>query len=176
MAEGAQGRKDLEKIRPPLFVVGLRERGPSSTPSDERGSIHGAVRTPKGVCVRMSKNLREQFQPMNRGQPANARQHVFKLKGFGEKAVCACVDARLSHFRVSVRTHDQNLRVREVTFDVLNQPQTHGGRVFLGRHLQVQYRNIGLVKGRPPDRGLHIVGGHHVVLITQRPIELLCDL
>jgi len=67
MAEGAQGRKDVEKIRPPLFVVGLRERGPSSTPSDKEGFHPRCLRTPKGVCVRMSKNLREQFQPMNRG-------------------------------------------------------------------------------------------------------------
>ena len=58
MAEGAQGRKDLEKIRPPLFVVGLRERGPSSTPSDERGSIHGAVRTPKGVRPDVKESAR----------------------------------------------------------------------------------------------------------------------
>ena len=106
MAEGAQGRKDVEKIRPPLFVLGNVSGGHRAHRQMKRGSIHGAVRTPKGVCVRMSKNLREQFQPMNWGQPANAREHVFKLKGFGEKAVCACVGARLPHIGVSVRAHD----------------------------------------------------------------------
>ena len=109
MAEGAQGRKDVEKFGPRFSLLGYVSGGHRAHRQITRGVIRGALRTPKGVCVRMSKNLREQFQPMNRGQPANARQHIFKLKGFGEKAVCACVDARLSHFRVSVRTHDQNL-------------------------------------------------------------------
>ena len=106
MAEGAQGRKEVEKIRPPLFVLGNVSGGHRAHRSMKRGFHLRCLRTPKGVCVRMSKNLREQFQSMNRGQPANARQHVFKLKGFGEKAVCACVDARLPHIGVSVRAHD----------------------------------------------------------------------
>ena len=67
MAEGAQGRKEVEKIRPPLFVLGNVSGGHRAHRQMKRGSIHGAVRTPKGVCVRMSKNLREQFQSMNWG-------------------------------------------------------------------------------------------------------------
>src|ERR1051325_2694285 len=168
--------KRREKIRPPPCVLGNVGGGHRAHRPMKRVSSTVFGRTPKGVCVRMSKNLREQFQPMNGGKAANAREHVFQLKGFGEEAICAGVETRLAHLRVSVRTHNQNSRARQVAFDVFNETQTHGGRVFFGRHLQVQYRDIRLVKGRPPNSGLHIVRGHHVVLITQRPVELLCDL
>ena len=74
----------------PRVRVGKRQRGPSSTPSDEEGFIYGACTDAKGsVRPDLSKNVREQFQPVNRGQPANARQHVFDLKGLGEKPICA---------------------------------------------------------------------------------------
>ncbi len=63
-----------------------------------------------------------------------------------------------------------------MTLDVFQQPQTTGGRIFFGRHLQVQYTNIRLVKSRPPGRGLQIICRHYVILITQGPIKLLCDL
>ena len=85
MAEGAQGRKEVEKIRPPLFVLGYVSGGHRAHRSMKRGFHLRCLRTPKGVCVRMSKNLREQFQPMNRGQPAMLASMSSSSKGLAKK-------------------------------------------------------------------------------------------
>src|SRR6185369_6773872 len=86
----------------PRIVLGNGRGGHRAHRPMKRVSSTVFGRTPKGVCVRISKNLREQFQPMNGGQAANARQHVFQLKGFGEKAIGAGVKTRLSHIGCSV--------------------------------------------------------------------------
>ena len=62
-----------------------------------------------------------------------------------------------------------------MTFDVLQQSQPTRGRIFVRRHLQIEYGNIRFIKRRAPDRRLHIVCGDDVVLVTQRPVELLRD-
>src|SRR5262245_13307484 len=63
-----------------------------------------------------------------------------------------------------------------MTFDVLEQSQAGRRRIALRRHLQVEYGDIGFVKSRASNRGLQVVCGYDVVLVTQRPIELLRDL
>jgi hypothetical protein len=101
MNEAAKRRTKFD----PRFRVGQRQRGPSSTPSDEEGFIHGAWTDAKGSGVRISKNLREQLEPVQGCQPANAREHVLELKGLGKKAISAGIEARLAHLGFSVRSH-----------------------------------------------------------------------
>ena len=60
-----------------------------------------------------------------------------------------------------------------MAFDVLQQAQSGCGGVSLGRHLEIEYRNIRLVERRASNRGLEIVCGYYVVFVTQRPIQLL---
>ena len=162
----------------PRVRVGQRQRGPSSTPSDEEGFTYGACTDAKGSGRPdpLSKNVSEQFKPVKWAQLTNTPEHVLNFKRLREKAISAGGEAGTPRFGRSVRTHDQNSRVRQMTLDVLEQSQTAGRRIFFRRHLQVQYTNIGLVKSRPPNRGLQIICRHYVILITQRPIELLCDL
>ena len=66
MAEGAQGRKEVEKTRPPLFVLGNVSGGHRAHRPMKRVSPTVLGRTPKGVGVRISKNLCEQLEPVNR--------------------------------------------------------------------------------------------------------------
>ena len=116
--------------------VGQRRRGPSSTPSDEEGFIYGVFTDTKGSGARiLSKNVRKQLQPMNRGQLANTCKHVFELEGFGKESVRAGSKARLLNIGGTVRTHDQNSCLRQVTFDVFQQTQTTGRGVFVRGHL-----------------------------------------
>ena len=162
----------------PRVRVGQRQRGPSSTPSDEEGFTYGACTDAKGSGRPdlFSKNVSEQFQPVNRAQLANTPEHVLDFKRLCEKTIGAGGETCTTRFRRGVGAHNQNSRVRQVTLDVFQEPQTTGGRIFFRRHLQVQYTNIGLVKSGPPNRGLQVICCHHVVLITQGPIKLLCDL
>jgi hypothetical protein len=158
----------------PRVVLG-NVAGPSSTPFAEEGSHERCFNgRQKGVDVRdLSKNVREQRQPMNRGQLANARNQVLELERFRKKPVSAGGETLFLHFARAVRTHDQDLRLPEVTLDVFQQFQANRRRMIIRGHLQIENRDIGLVKGRPSNRGLHVVGGHHVVLVAKTPIELL---
>ena len=167
-----------EKKFGPRVRVGQRQRGPSSTPSDEEGFTYGACTDAKGSGRPnlLSKNVSEQFHPMNRAQLANAPEHVLNFKRLCKKTIGTARETGTTRFGRGVGAHNQNSRVRQVTLDVFQQPQTAGGRIFFRRHLQVQYTNIGLVESGPPNRGLQIVCRHYVVLITQRPVELLRDL
>ena len=113
---------------------------------------------------------------MNRAQLANAREHVLNFKRLCKKTIGTARETCTTRFGRGVGAHYQNSRVRQMTLDVLQQSQTTRGRIFFRRHLQVQYRDIGLVKSGPPNRGLQIVCRHDVVLITQRPVKLLRDL
>ena len=63
-----------------------------------------------------------------------------------------------------------------MTFDVFQQSQATLRRILVRGHLQIQYRYIGLIKSRTSNRGLHVVCGHDVVLVTQCPVKLLRDL
>jgi hypothetical protein len=110
---------------------------------------------------------------MNRGQLANAREHVLELEWFRKKPVSTCGETLFLHFASAVRAHDQNFRVPEVTLDVFQQFQANRRRTIVRGHLQIENRDVGLVKGRPSNRGLHVVGGHHVVLVAKTPIKLL---
>ena len=60
MAEGAQGRKEVEKIRPPLFVVGLREAGAIEHTVRQRGvfiyGAYGRQRECASGCQRICAN------------------------------------------------------------------------------------------------------------------------
>lgn len=167
----------IEKFGPRVRV-GQRQRGPSSTPSDEEGFTYGACTDAKGSGRPdlLSKNVSEQFQPMKRAQLANTREHLLNFKRLCEKTIGAGGETGTTRFRRGVGAHYQNSRVLQVTLDVFQQSQTTRGRIFFRRHLQVQYAYIGLVESGPPNRGLQIVCSHHVVLITQRPVKLLCDL
>lgn len=113
---------------------------------------------------------------MNRAQLANAREHVLNFKRLCKKTIGTARKTGTTRFRRGVGAHYQNSRVRQVTLDVLEQSQTTGGRIFLGRHLQVQYRNIGLVECGSPNSCLQIICRHDVVFVTQRPVKLLRDL
>src|SRR5688572_29462415 len=62
-----------------------------------------------------------------------------------------------------------------MAFDELQQAHPACGGVPFRRHLQIKDRNIGLVKSRTTNGRLHVVCGHHVILVTQGPIELLSD-
>ena len=59
-----------EKPRPkygPRVRVGQRQRGPSSTPSDEEGFTYGVYGRPKGAVrpdLSKSKNVCEQLEPV----------------------------------------------------------------------------------------------------------------
>jgi hypothetical protein len=66
-----------------------------------------------------SKNVSEQLQPVHRRQLANTGKHVGELEGLSEKAIGAGGDALSAHFCFGIGTHDQNSRVRQMTFDVL---------------------------------------------------------
>lgn len=162
----------------PRVRVGQRQRGPSSTPSDEEGFTYGACTDAKGSGRPdlFSKNVSEQFHPVKRTQLANTCEHVLDFKRLCKKTIGAGGETGTTRFRRSVGAHYQNSRVLQMTLDVFKESQTTGGRIFFRRHLQVQYRNIRLVKSGPPNRGLQIVCRHYVILITQRPIKLLCDL
>ena len=48
MAEGAQGRKDVEKFGPRFSLLGYVKRGPSSTPSDKEGFSSTVLTDAKG--------------------------------------------------------------------------------------------------------------------------------
>src|SRR5688572_33331686 len=62
-----------------------------------------------------------------------------------------------------------------MAFDELQQAHPACWGVPFRRHLQIKDRNIGLVKSRTTNGCLHVVCGHHVILVTQGPIELLSD-
>ena len=123
------------------------------------------------------------FKECERTIPAGARGSACKYSracpGFRtalQKTTGAGGETGTTRFGRGVRLIIKTLEF-EVTSDVFQQSQTTGGRIFFRRHLQVQYRNIGLVKSGPPNRGLQIVCGHHVILITQRPVNMwvICD-
>src|SRR6185295_1136698 len=110
----------------PRVRVGQRQRGPSSTPSDEEGFIYGACTDAKGSGRPnpLSKNVSEQLQPVNRAQLANAREHVLNFKRLCKKTICAGGETCTTRFGRSVGAHNQNSRVRQVTLDVFQQSQT----------------------------------------------------
>lgn len=75
----------------PRVRVGQRQRGPSSTPSDEEGFIYGVCTDAKGSGRPdpLSKNVSEQFQPVKWAQLTNTREHVLNFKRLREKAIRA---------------------------------------------------------------------------------------
>src|SRR5437868_1615230 len=94
IAERRAGRKKCG----PRIRVGQRSGGPRAHRSMKR--VSSAVRDgrQKGVGVRISKNVSEQFQPMNRRQLANAGEHVGKVKRLGKKTVRAGGETCLPNF------------------------------------------------------------------------------
>lgn len=60
MAEGAQGRKDVEKIRPPLFVLGYVSGGHRAHRQTKRGFhptvLYGRQRECASGCQRICAN------------------------------------------------------------------------------------------------------------------------
>jgi len=124
----------------------------------------------------LSKNMGEQLQPMHGSQFANTCKHVLELEGFGKKFVSTGVRACFADFAAAVRAHDQDSRLRQMTFDVFQQPEATFRRILVRGHLQIQDGYIGLIECCTSNRGLHVVRGHDVVLVTQRPIKLLRDL
>jgi hypothetical protein len=98
MAERRAEVSRADKMRPPRRV-GQPPRGPSSTPSDEEGFTLRCWTDAKGSGVRIfSKNVSEQFQPVNRRQLANTCQHVLEFERLREKAVGACGETLAAHF------------------------------------------------------------------------------
>ena len=91
MAESRAEVRARRKKFGPRVRVGQRQRGPSSTPSDEEGFIYGVCTDAKGSGRPdpLSKNVSEQFQPVKWAQLTNTREHVLNFKRLREKAIRA---------------------------------------------------------------------------------------
>ena len=68
----------------PRVRVGQRQRGPSSTPSDEEGFIYGVCTDAKVTSGSFSKNVSEQFQPVQ-GLTCKYCEHVLDFKRLCKK-------------------------------------------------------------------------------------------
>lgn len=71
MAESNDAAKSAQNSAP-VFVLGA-STGAIEHTAMKRVPSTVLVRTPKGVGVRISKNLSEQFEPVQGSHPANAR-------------------------------------------------------------------------------------------------------
>src|ERR1044071_1935167 len=97
----------------PRVRVGQRQRGPSSTPSDEEGFTYGACTDAKGSerPDLLSKNVSEQFHPVKGAQRANTREHVLNFKRLREKTIGAGGETCTTRFGRGVGAHNQYSRV-----------------------------------------------------------------
>ena len=91
----------------PRVRVGQRQRGPSSTPSDEEGFTYGACTDAKGSerPDPLSKNVSKQLQAVKGAQLANARKHVLDFKRLRKKSIRAGGEAGSPCFGRRVRAH-----------------------------------------------------------------------
>jgi len=107
-----------------------------------------------------------------RRHPADCSQQFLCIKWFVEKLISA--NGRTGIASLNARgIKNQDFRFREVGFYVCENSQSSFWRLDLGRQVQAEDRNGGLINGGPAHGRWQVVCGDNFVFVAERPKKLL---